>query len=221
MLKQSPNGSLSAVAIVSPGDRQSFNDQCPSWIRCTPNLAEVKVTDEVVVFYGAKMGSSVQKLKGLLGKSMPPVLALATMFDRDDAIAALRGGARSYLVPNRCPGNLLWAIKATAYGAALLDPEVTSLLIREGIAKSPTVSTSLTVATNRSGAVTRLSPRESQVMEQLAAGRSVAEVADRLALTEKTVRNYLSSIYAKLNVRRQAEAILMWLGRLPLEGRYS
>jgi DNA-binding NarL/FixJ family response regulator len=67
------------------------------------------------------------------------------------------------------------------------------------------------VAQDRLG---RLSRRERQVMELLAAGLRVREIAREMSLTEKTVRNYLSSIYEKLNVHSQAEAILCWIGHL-------
>lgn len=59
-----------------------------------------------------------------------------------------------------------------------------------------------------------LSPRERQVMDLVAAGRSVRDVAHELVLTDKSVRNYLDRIYRKLGVRSRATAILCWLGHL-------
>ncbi|MFJ2904660.1 LuxR C-terminal-related transcriptional regulator [Streptomyces sp. NPDC087212] len=59
-----------------------------------------------------------------------------------------------------------------------------------------------------------LSLRERQLMDLLAAGLGVREVAEAMSLTDKTVRNYLSRVYTKLGVHRQSEAILYWLGHL-------
>jgi len=60
-----------------------------------------------------------------------------------------------------------------------------------------------------------LTPRERQIMELLVTGHTVGEIAGRLRRTRKTVRNNLSTIYAKLRVRGQSEAILLWLGHWP------
>lgn len=60
-----------------------------------------------------------------------------------------------------------------------------------------------------------LSGREREVMDLLASGASVRDIAKNLFLAEKTVRNYLARIYMKMEVHSQSEAILRWLGHLP------
>jgi DNA-binding NarL/FixJ family response regulator len=60
-----------------------------------------------------------------------------------------------------------------------------------------------------------LTTRERQIMELLVIGHTITEIAGHLTLTGKTVRNNLSNIYAKLQVRRQSEAILLWLRYQP------
>lgn len=146
-----------------------------------------------------------------MGISMPPALVVATKLDIKDVIASLRHGARGYLTTNQQSDQLVRAIKATALGNNFLDQAVTSALVQEVVSNSSSWGTTRT--SPRSTKLTQmLSHRESQIMNELAAGRTVAEAADRLTLSEKTVRNYLSSVYTKLRVRRQAEAILLWVG---------
>lgn len=64
----------------------------------------------------------------------------------------------------------------------------------------------------RGAAFDRLSPRERQVMDHLAAGLGVRDIARRMFLTDKTVRNYVARIYGKLGVHSRSEAVLCWLG---------
>jgi DNA-binding NarL/FixJ family response regulator len=61
-----------------------------------------------------------------------------------------------------------------------------------------------------------LSPREQQIMELLSTGLGAQQIGQRLRLSEKTIRNNLSNIYAKLDARSGTDAVLRWLGATPV-----
>jgi len=128
-----------------------------------------------------------------------PVLVL-TMFDDDSVFAAMRAGARGYLLKDATLDDLARAITAVHRGEAIFSPAVASRLSRFFAVDSPAA-----------GAVNpfpELTDRERDILAHLVLGRSNAEVAERLHLTPKTVRNYVSSILAKLQVRDRAQAIV-------------
>jgi DNA-binding NarL/FixJ family response regulator len=134
------------------------------------------------------------------------VLAL-TSDERDDLVTAmLRGGARGYLVYGRFePDDLLRAVRAVARGEGWLSPHaarvVASALRGSGTSdKAPRMS-------GRDD----LTAREQDVMNLLCLGLSNASIGERLALTEKTVKNHLNRAFAKLNVTSRAEAIVYWM----------
>lgn len=201
---------LSSVAVIGSSNVRP-SKLYASWARAVSGPSQVRPTDQAVVFHGPGMASSVLELRNRMGSSMPPTLVAAPRLDIKDVVSSLQWGARSYLTSSQHPDYLIGAVKATVAGSSFLDPEITSALIKEIVGNSSREGTTATQP--RSTDMTHLlSPRESQIMDELAAGRTVAEAADRLALSEKTVRNYLSSVYTKLSVRRQTEAILLWVG---------
>jgi DNA-binding NarL/FixJ family response regulator len=137
------------------------------------------------------------------------VLVAARGFDERDVIAAFDHGATSYLVLSQTPEVcLVGAAITTARGESCLSPIAATALLRH-VARSPLNPPTDPLPHHN------LTPRERQIMELLVTGHTIMEIAEHLTLTGKTVRNNLSSIYAKLQVRRQSEAILLWLGRQP------
>jgi DNA-binding NarL/FixJ family response regulator len=120
-------------------------------------------------------------------------------------ITAFDYGATSYLVLTQTPEfGLVAAAMTTAKGESCLSPVAATTLLRH--VHRPTFG-----APGESTQVCNLTPRELAIMELLVAGHSIREIASHLKLTGKTVRNNLSRIYSKLQVRRQSEAILLWL----------
>ena len=163
------------------------------------------------------MAQEVIRFSAEAGGLLPPIAVLAHSLDWDDVSLALKQGVTTYLLENRYDFLLMEALLCTCRGTGFLDPVIATTLVRE-FSRSPSV----TLGTVRSRIVpvigqehrSRLSPRERQVMDLLASGMRVREVAQRMFLTEKSVRNYLSRIYRKLHVRGQSEAILRWMGCL-------
>lgn len=133
-----------------------------------------------------------------------------TMHENDEAVfAAIRAGARGYLVKGAAQEETLRAIRAVASGEAIFSPTIAARLQR--FLTSPP-------AADPAAAFPQLSERELEILELLARRRSNAEIAAELYLSQKTVRNYVSVIFAKLRVADRAEAGLVGraagLGRL-------
>ncbi len=125
------------------------------------------------------------------------VIAL-TMFDDDDSVlAAIRAGARGYVLKGARQDEILRAIRAAAAGEALFGAPIAARLMQY-----------LAINASSSTAFPQLSPRELEILEQIAAGANNNTIARRLGVTEKTVRNTASTIFAKLRVADRSEAII-------------
>ncbi len=123
-----------------------------------------------------------------------------TMFEDDDSVfAAMRAGARGYLVKGADSPEVLRAITAVAQGEAIFGPSVARRVL--GYLTRP-----LSVQDER--VFPDLTSREREVLDLLAAGLGNAAIATRLSLSPKTVRNNVSSIFTKLQVADRAEAIV-------------
>jgi DNA-binding NarL/FixJ family response regulator len=119
-----------------------------------------------------------------------------TMVENDDAVAAaLRAGARGYLVKGASRAQIRRALEAVADGETILGRGVSGALSR------------LSPAGDALGAFPGLSDREREVLGLLATGLSNQEIAGRLYLSDKTVRNVVSTIFGKLEVSSRAEAV--------------
>ncbi len=123
-----------------------------------------------------------------------------TMFDMDDYVcAALRAGASGFLLKDARRTELVNAVRVVAAGEALLAPSVTRRLIAE-IARTRRPDATPHLAA--------LTARERDILRELAAGRSNAELAARLVVTEHTVKTHVSSVLAKLGLRDRAQAVV-------------
>lgn len=127
------------------------------------------------------------------------VLVLTMFEDEDSVFAAMRAGARGYLIKGADSPDVLRAIVAVAGGEAIFGPSVASRIL--GYLTRP-----LSVHDER--VFPELTAREREVLSLLAAGLGNNAIAGRLSLSTKTVRNNVSSIFAKLQVADRAEAIV-------------
>ncbi|MEV6213916.1 response regulator transcription factor [Nocardia sp. NPDC051833] len=135
----------------------------------------------------------------ICAESDAKVLVL-TMFDLDDYVyAALRAGASGFLLKDARRAELVAAVRVVAAGEALLAPSVTRRLIAE-IAR--------TRRPEATAHLTALTARERDILRELAAGRSNAELAARLVVTEHTVKTHVSSVLSKLGLRDRAQAVV-------------
>jgi DNA-binding NarL/FixJ family response regulator len=127
------------------------------------------------------------------------VLVLTT-YDGDEwVLDAIRAGAEGYLLKDSRRADILAAIEGTVAGRTHLDPGVAGKLLN--VVRG--------AATPDSSIIADLNEREREVLQGIAQGLSNAEIAERLSLAEGTVRNYVSSLLAKLDVtdRTQATAL--------------
>ncbi len=127
-------------------------------------------------------------------------VVMLTMNEDDDTImGALRAGARGYLLKGADAGEVTHAIKSAAGGGMVF-----------GAALAARIATFLAGGSGRRDVVfPELTDRERDVLDQIAAGRSNAEIARSSYLSDKTVRNVVSSIYTKLHAADRAAAIIM------------
>jgi DNA-binding NarL/FixJ family response regulator len=123
-----------------------------------------------------------------------------TMFDDDDSVfAAMRAGARGYLVKGADTPDVIRAITAVAKGEAIFGPSV---------AKRVLAFLTRPLSAYDEQLFPELTSRERETLDLLAAGYSNTEIARRLYLSPKTVRNNVSSIFTKLQVADRAHAIV-------------
>src|SRR4051812_43175291 len=136
---------------------------------------------------------------GRVAAQAPDVRVLMlTMFQDDASIfAALRAGARGYVLKDADRTELLRAVRAVAAGEAIFSPTIAARVIEHFATASPSVAAE---------EFPMLTTRERDVLHLLARGRSNPEIAARLGLTRKTTSNYVSSILTKLQVSNRLEA---------------
>ena len=129
-------------------------------------------------------------------------MALTTYETEEWVIDAIRAGAVGYLLKDTPRANLIRAIEGTYAGQTYLDPAVAGKIIAK--VSNPSGQTDTTLGND-------LSPRERDVLRLLARGMSNNDIAATLFLTEGTVRNYVSSIFSKLNVSDRTQAAVIAL----------
>jgi NarL family two-component system response regulator LiaR len=138
--------------------------------------------------------------------SGPAVVVLTSHPDEEQAIAAVRAGALSYLPKSAAIDRVTDAVRAAAAGGSVLEPGVTAVLVNQ-LRKL-----------DGAGPLGRLSARERDVLGELSRGRSNREIARALSLGEQTVKSYVSSILTKLDLKDRTQAAIFGLqqGLVPL-----
>ncbi|NGN63086.1 response regulator transcription factor [Streptomyces sp. A7024] len=141
----------------------------------------------------------IEATRRLLAADPDLGIVVLTMFEDDDSVfAAMRAGARGYLLKGADQEELLRAIRAIAAGEAIFGPAVARRVIEhfaQGSASSRTAFPTLT-------------DREREVLDLIARGKGNAAIAHELVLSLKTVRNHVSNIFGKLQVPDRAAAII-------------
>lgn len=128
------------------------------------------------------------------------VVMLTVSEDEDDVTAALRAGARAYVLKGVAARELVRILRAVAAGEVYVTPSLASSLLFE-------------LSADKRGApanpLDELTERERQILEGVAAGDSNKEIGAKLHLTEKTVKHHMTNILQKLQVRNRVEAALL------------
>jgi DNA-binding NarL/FixJ family response regulator len=127
------------------------------------------------------------------------VLVLTMFDDQDSVFAAMRAGARGYLLKDSDQAEIARAIEAVADGEAIFGPAVATRVLAYFASSADARASSV---------FPNLTERENEVLELVAQGHANAAIAWRLALSEKTIRNHVSNIFTKLQVADRAQAIV-------------
>ncbi len=133
--------------------------------------------------------------------SQPSIhILMITMLEDDEPVfAAMRAGARGYVLKGAIQAEILRAIHAVVNGEAIFGPGIAKRVLGFFAVARPATPTQ---------ALADLSEREMELLALMAQGRSNQEIADQLGLTLKTVRNHASNIFSKLQVANRAQAVL-------------
>lgn len=131
------------------------------------------------------------------------VIVLTTFDDDEHVFDGLRAGAVGYLLKDVPSEKLVEAIRATAAGQSFLQPSVAAKVVAEfaRLADMPAPNAQASL-------VEPLSERELEILEQIASGSSNKEIAQKLYITEGTVKNHVTNILGKLGVRDRTRAVL-------------
>jgi DNA-binding NarL/FixJ family response regulator len=163
-------------------------------------LAETGQPDVVLMDLHMPDVNGVEATRRILETSPHIRILVITMYEDDDSIfAALRAGARGYLLKGADKSEILRAIRAVSSGEAIFGPAIAHRLMHY-------FATQLPPAPPQS--FPELTEREREVLSMIAQGWSNTEIASRLVVSLKTVRNHVSNIFSKLEVADRTQAIL-------------
>lgn len=166
-------------------------------------VREVQLAKPDVVLMDIRMPGldGLEATRAVLAAVPSTAVLMLTMLDEDDAVfAAMRVGARGYLLKGAEQQEIDRAIRAVAAGEAIFSPGVAQRVISHFSGAGTPAATSEPFP--------ELTAREREVLDLVAAGLRNATIAERLFLSQKTVANHLSSIFAKLSVDGRHQAII-------------
>jgi two-component system, NarL family, response regulator DevR len=161
--------------------------------------------DVVVVDVRLPDGDGVTLCRTLREREPAPKCLVLTAFDDERALVeAIMAGASGYLLKQVRGQELVDAVREVAAGRSLLDPVTTARVLERmrRLAESDAASDELSGLTDR----------ERHVLELMGEGLSNRQIAERLFLAEKTVKNYVTSVLAKLGMERRTQAVA-WIAR--------
>ena len=165
-------------------------------------ISQAGALDPDVVLMDVRLpdGSGVEACREIrTQRSQTRVLFLTSYADDDAVLATILAGAQGFLLKEVGSEELLHAARAVANGQSILDPAVTQRVLT----RVQTLSNA-TSSTEPKGEA--LSPQERRVLALVAEGKTNKEIAVALNLSEKTVGNYLSNVFQKLNLTRRSQA---------------
>jgi DNA-binding NarL/FixJ family response regulator len=154
--------------------------------------------DVVVMDIRLKGGSGIEATQSITEQFPDTKVIMLTSYAEDEMLfSAIRAGAAGYVLKQIGGDDLVRAIEAVGRGEALLDPAVTQRVFQQ-VRKA--------AREEEASAFADLTEQEMHVLQLVSEGRTNRQIAEMLYLGEGTVRNYVSSILSKLNVRNRAEA---------------
>jgi DNA-binding NarL/FixJ family response regulator len=166
-----------------------------------------KVKPDVVLMDIRMPGmDGIQATRALAGPGVedPVKVLMLTTFGLDEyVVESLRAGASGFLLKDAPPEDLVEAIRVVAAGEALLAPSITRRLLDRVASKLPPAHDNVIPA------LQELTERELEVLKLVARGLSNAEIAEKLVLSETTVKTHVSRVLAKLDLRDRVQAVIL------------
>lgn len=208
------------IRVLVADDHPFFRDGLRMLLDATPDtelVGEAKDGDEAITLAGnlspdvvlmdLRMPGlgGVEATSEILRGDPDAAILVVTMVEEDDSVfAAMRAGARGYLLKGADRDETLAAIRAVASGEAVFGPGIARRMTRYFSEGSPASRASGVPR----GVFPELTDREREILDLLAAGKNNQEIAESLFLSLKTVRNYVSNIFTKLRVADRVQAIV-------------
>jgi DNA-binding NarL/FixJ family response regulator len=145
--------------------------------------------------------SGIEATKRIIQKQPNIGILILTMYDDDSSVfAAMRAGARGYLLKEANRNEIIRAIQAVGDGEAIFSPSIARRMMYYFEARSKQAQVDV---------FPQLTEREREVLDHIARGENNADIASGLGLNQKTVRNHVSNILSKLHASDRAQAIIM------------
>ncbi len=203
------------IRLLIADDHTLFRDGLRALFASLPDLqvvGEAATGEQVVVQAAALLPdvilmdiqmpgiNGIEATRRILHTSPHIGVIVVTMFEDDDSVfAAMRAGARGYILKGADQAEMLRAIRAVASGDALFSAAIAKRMINYFSTSKPGLSEQV---------FPELTEREREVLHLIAQGHNNTEIAGRLILSQKTVRNHVSNIFSKLQVADRAQAIV-------------
>lgn len=206
---------MEPIRILIADDHPLFRDGVRTLLKSVPEVelvGEAASGSEVII-----QAASLQPDVILMDIQMPGVdgieatrqilytsphigVIVLTMFEDDESVfAAMRAGARGYILKGADQVEILRVIEAVVHGEAHFGPDIARRLMNFFAAPRPAEPPQL---------FPELTGREREILNLIAQGYNNTEIAEQLVLSHKTVRNYISNIFSKLQVADRAQAII-------------
>jgi DNA-binding NarL/FixJ family response regulator len=149
----------------------------------------------------------IEATRQIVARNAAARVLILTTFDLDEyAFSALRAGASGFVLKDVPLDELARAIRSVASGDAVVSPRITRRLLEVYATRLPDLSGDTSGPGH--AALDQLTPREQQVLLEVATGLSNTEIAEKLVVSEATVKSHVGSILAKLDLRNRVQAVI-------------
>jgi DNA-binding NarL/FixJ family response regulator len=206
---------MEPIRILIADDHTLFRDGLRALLTSLPDLEVVgeAATGQAVIAQAATLQpdvilmdlqmpevNGIEATRRILNSSPHIGVIVVTMFEDDDSVfAAMRAGARGYVLKGADQAEVLHAVRVVAAGGALFGPSIAERVVSFFAMLRPVAPAQV---------FPELTDREREILGLIAGGSNNTEIAEKLVISPKTVRNHVSNIFSKLQVADRAQAII-------------